>query len=506
MDFLLACGEQLVPHAEALMDALGPRLALVARTPTAAGRTPLGVAGPLCRAALHRRLFVCGRYELRECVHHSATSRVDFALDHGGGVGSSVPGAAAAGAAGVVALGPVAVALKFLRHKEHFDAELRARERAAASASASGAGGGGGGGGGTDFLLPVLASYAADTDAGFARELAAREQLASHGWLLVLPAGDRSLEDVAVHESAAPGWQAEAARACREVARALASLHGAGLMHGDVKPRNVLRLGRHYRLIDFDAAAPLGTQRSSRGKLSTAFAPPEAFAVASSSSSSSVSRAVGSTASPAVDAWGLGATLFRLLQCATLVHATDADDARGEAELRALALWSEGSAKAAALSTVADARARNLLSQLLHADPAKRPSMARVLEHPFLTGREALRLHSEGGTPAAWDVFLSYRVASDAALAEALHGALTARGLRVFWDKKCLLDGQPWREGFFNGLVQSRAFLPIASRGALKATGGGGGNWEALTADMRAVDNVLLEWRAALECFDRGLL
>ena len=139
------------------------------------------------------------------------------------------------------------------------------------------------------------------------------------------------------------------------------------------------------------------------------------------------------------------------------------------------------------------------LSQLLHADPARRPTMARVLQHPFLTGREALRLP---GDAPAYDVFLSYRVASDAALAEARDNALRARGLRGFWDKRGLQDGRPWRDGFFDGLVRARAFVPVASRGALKAAAW---NWEALAADG-AVDNVLLEWRAALECFDRGLL
>ena len=210
-------------------------------------------------------------------------------------------------------------------------------------------------------------------------------------------------------------------------------------------------------------------------------------------------------AGPAVDAWGLGALLFRLLQCSTLVHATDADDARGEAELLEVASWDEAT-KAAALRGVGDARARNLLSQLLHAAPEKRPTLARALQHPFFTGREALRLPGEA---AQWDVFISYRVASDEPLAAVLHGALEARGLRVFWDKQCLLDGKPWRDGFFQGLVSSRCFLPILSRGALKATDGAGekarGNWEGLSRES-AVDNVLLEHRAALECFDRGLL
>jgi hypothetical protein len=378
------------------------------------------------------------------------------------------------------------VALKFMRHGMHWAAELRARAAAA---------------GAPHCFLPVLASFSAEGDAPFAAELSAKA-LASFPFLLVMAAGDRSLEDCVAHESASCGWAAEVARACAQLASALAALHAAGVMHGDVKPRNVLRVGARYRLIDFDSAASLGEARGAGAKLSTAYAPPEALSV---TPDGRVVAAPHALASAAVDAWGLGATLYRLLVCATLVHATDADDAVGDAELRAVAAWDDR-ARAAALARVGDARARNLLAQLLHPRPEARPALARVLVHPFFTGREAARLVGE---PAQWDVFLSYRVASDQRLAGELHAALEARGLRVFWDKVCLVDGKPWREGFFQGLVRARAFLPILSRGALKPVDGAGapawGNWEALTP-ASACDNVLLEHRAALECFDRGLL
>ncbi len=41
-------------------------------------------------------------------------------------------------------------------------------------------------------------------------------------------------------------------------------------MHGDVKPRNIIRVGAHFKLIDFDAAVALDKPHS--GKLSTAYA------------------------------------------------------------------------------------------------------------------------------------------------------------------------------------------------------------------------------------------
>ena len=43
-----------------------------------------------------------------------------------------------------------------------------------------------------------------------------------------------------------------------------------------------------------------------------------------------------------------------------------------------------------------------------------------------------------------FDVFISYRVSSDANHAEILYNLLTSIGLTVWWDKKCLEPGVPW--------------------------------------------------------------
>ena len=57
------------------------------------------------------------------------------------------------------------------------------------------------------------------------------------------------------------------------MALALQHLHAQGLVHGDIKPRNVVRIGGGWKLIDMDAAALTGTPVGR--KYSSGFSPPE---------------------------------------------------------------------------------------------------------------------------------------------------------------------------------------------------------------------------------------
>ena len=100
-------------------------------------------------------------------------------------------------------------------------------------------------------------------------------------------------------------------------------------------------------------------------------------------------------------------------------------------------------------------------------------------------------------------VFISYRVAADAALAEALYEQLTARTvaatgqrLRVYLDVVRLEAGQRWDTGFMVGLANSMVFVPIVSIGALRSIAN-------MSPDQDRCDNVLLEWTAALELYQR---
>ena len=73
-------------------------------------------------------------------------------------------------------------------------------------------------------------------------------------------------------------------------------------------------------------------------------------------------------------------------------------------------------------------------------------------------------------------------MASDVELVSALYEQLTAAGIRVWWDKKCLRPAQKWEDGFVDGMLQSVMIVPVLSRKLL--TG-----FEKLTAES-ACDNV----------------
>ena len=128
-------------------------------------------------------------------------------------------------------------------------------------------------------------------------------------------------------------------------------------------------------------------------------------------------------------------------------------------------------------------------------DPSKRPDARHAFAHPFLSGKRAARMVGE---EAEYDVFLSYRVNSDLHHCELMYEMLTQKGLRVWWDKKCLRVGVDWEEGFCEGLIKSKAFVALLSRAGLQ-------NFEGLT-ESSSCDNVLLEYRFALELQSFNLL
>jgi hypothetical protein len=88
-----------------------------------------------------------------------------------------------------------------------------------------------------------------------------------------------------------------------------------------------------------------------------------------------------------------------------------------------------------------------------------------------------------------------------------LYDLLTSKGLKVWLDSECLSAGLDWEEGFCKGLITSAFFVTLLSREAINSDHANRKRCNIACMDANSpCDNVLLEWRLALELKDRGML
>jgi len=468
----------LLPAAKRALAAAPPASAMAAALATdGAGRAALSVAPAALKPLLERIAYLCGRYDVlrddpRE--HQSETCRVLFARDVAAGAGADER----------------VVALKFMRDGAQFAREVGAR-----------AGGGGARALSPAHVLRVLRTHAVGADAGLAAAFA-RAGAGAFPFLVVLPAAVKNFDAFISSVRAAPDWPARARAEARALTAALAHVHAAGVVHGDVKPRNAVRDSDGVlRLIDLDGAVRVG-ERGAGAKLSTAFAPPELAAALAADARATL------VAAPSFDAWALGVTLHRAVTGQLPFMSDDYDNLAAPGDLARLAAWSGAPLDGPLFAPRVDRFARDLVVRLLERDPARRLLPADALAHRYFEpdGPAPARLPTEA---PKWDVFISYRRASDWAHAAALHARLTAAGLRVWWDEvEMPAHGAPVdiHATIFAGLARARLFVPLVSRGAVNDAATPAYFWPALTADMALDDNVLVEWRGAREMRERGLL
>ncbi|KAF0716669.1 hypothetical protein As57867_002715, partial [Aphanomyces stellatus] len=153
--------------------------------------------------------------------------------------------------------GKLKVALKFMRNSNEYDREIKTRKLLQ-----------------SDIVLHQLSSL---EQGDFQAHLPTLKingdfSMANFRHVLVLPAADRSLEDIFLKER--PDYN-KTKSLLSEVLLGIQVLHKQDLVHGDLKKLNVLRVQNQLKLIDFDAAVriyqPLGA------KVSSGILPPEMF-------------------------------------------------------------------------------------------------------------------------------------------------------------------------------------------------------------------------------------
>jgi serine/threonine protein kinase len=388
------------------------------------GRVAVDVATPKNKEAINSVFLWHGKYRVTEArpEHTSATCFVYRGYDE----------------SDVDANGhPAPVAIKLMRMKAHFTRELGARDLGFSN----------------DFIVGIKDRYPkTDTETEEWPEVTAFDTSgkvtlnkieAEQFFCIVMPLANRNMFVALKQERFAGRNMEEVRHVFTQIVKCIDHMHGKGMLHADIKTLNIVRVDTTWKMIDFDAACMIG--KDSVGfKSSSCYVPPETLYIDTKRNTIAVRSSAAKEhpyelvrAHPSFDVWGLGCILYQLTNADVrpLFQGGQDDnltaDRNEDDNLWRLIEWSEDT-KRRKLARIVDDTAKNLLNQLLMKDASKRPTIERILAHPFVSKKSVSRMV---GQAAEFDVFISYRVASDVQHAEIVYNTLTEKGLKVWWDK-----------------------------------------------------------------------
>ena len=307
------------------------------------------------------------------------------------------------------------VCLKIIRDEEHFLTEKNARDRASFS---------------DDFVVKSRAFiHYRDILALNEHHQLEEGEDSVPSWIasdykeeycIVMELGSSNLQR-AISDERFAGYNSLAVRMIGEfVAKSLLHMHINNVIHGDLKPRNIVSVGMAWKLIDLDSSSfvnePIGK------KYSSAYSPPELARLLftksgesidyllqkqdkTTSSSSAISghsfncgeRKLLDSASPSFDVWGFGCVFYQLCSGRPLFTQVDSSDDNIFDEKAAICLRNWHEIDNRRLSFVFQEKddddpekslAKDLLRKCLKGDQTLRiSSMEEVLAHKFFSVR-----------------------------------------------------------------------------------------------------------------------
>lgn len=312
------------------------------------------------------------------------------------------------------------VALKIVEERIHFEQELKTR-----LVNLPGSG---------KDICPSFIRFAEAHTVKIYRYHDEKDEHGKHTMCLVMPMADRSLDDIIRAEDVAGRELLVIRHFALNIAKALMHLHSdQNIVHGDLKPRNAVRMGSGLKLIDFDSSVQVG-KTIGMGKLSTAYCPPE-FAkfcfhrkenlqeletkcdvlkadlefITTPVVRKHAQKELEATeekieylqsgeveppkADPTFDIWSFGVIMYYLLTGSCLFKCNSRDCLDGTEEKQALIQWQGLHTdqlrlvlqNCSGVSPMDMRNAKDLLTRCLMPNPVERPSsMAEVISMPFL--------------------------------------------------------------------------------------------------------------------------
>lgn len=205
------------------------------------GRNAVNIASQACQRIIRESTYFCKRYEittLEAPVHLSRSCVVHLALDH--------------------RHSGEKVALKLMKNLDQYTREVAVRKEARLS---------------NEFTINILRTHDVTIHDLY------KEEILRRGWseylyCIVMPCADRDLNRIITNEHIAGKEWGQVRAIAVEIAQALQHMHSNGVIHGDVKSKNIMRIGHRVKLIDFDASVTIGKDYVG-AKYSSAFVPPE---------------------------------------------------------------------------------------------------------------------------------------------------------------------------------------------------------------------------------------